>query len=104
MREVESTVLPSGGRRSKCAAHPRHRYLSGDSCYSGPDGTAASRQFYSVLLGWELELADDDPDFATVAARDGVAYVGFQTARAYSWSFWSHSRVRAWSRMWTLRS
>ncbi len=68
-----------------------------------PDAQALA-EFYSALLGWELELADDDPDFATVAARDGVAYVGFQTARAYSWSFWSHSRVRAWSRMWTLRS
>lgn len=47
-----------------------------------PDARALAG-FYSALLGWELELAGDDPGFATVAARDGVAYVGFQTAPTY---------------------
>jgi predicted enzyme related to lactoylglutathione lyase len=50
-----------------------------------PDAQALAR-FYAALLDWEV--ADDAPDWATVAPRDGVAYLGFQPSPQYVPPVW----------------
>jgi catechol 2,3-dioxygenase-like lactoylglutathione lyase family enzyme len=50
-----------------------------------PDAPALAR-FYAGLLGWELAKAE--PDWATVAPRDGVGYLGFQTSPSYVPPVW----------------
>lgn len=49
-----------------------------------PDGPALGR-FYADLLGWDLEVKDED---ATLAPPDGVAYLAFQTERQYVRPVW----------------
>jgi catechol 2,3-dioxygenase-like lactoylglutathione lyase family enzyme len=50
-----------------------------------PDAQALAR-FYVRLLGWRLH--DDEPGWATVAAPDGVAYLGFQPSPEYVRPVW----------------
>jgi predicted enzyme related to lactoylglutathione lyase len=50
-----------------------------------PDARSLAR-FYASLLGWEL--AADEADGATVAPREGVAYLGFQTSPEYVRPVW----------------
>ena len=50
-----------------------------------PDARALAR-FYARLLGWEI--GKDEPDWATVAPPDGVAYLGFQTSPEYVPPVW----------------
>ncbi len=50
-----------------------------------PDAPALAR-FYSALLGWEIDK--EDPGGAAIAPRDGVAYLGFQTAPDYVRPVW----------------
>jgi catechol 2,3-dioxygenase-like lactoylglutathione lyase family enzyme len=50
-----------------------------------PDAGALAR-FYARLLGWKI--AKDEPDWATVAPPDGVAYVAFQTSPEYIQPVW----------------
>lgn len=42
--------------------------------------------FYARLLGWRI--GKDDPEWATVAPADGVAYLGFQTSAEYVPPVW----------------
>ncbi len=42
--------------------------------------------FYERLLGWRI--GTDDPEWATLAAPDGVAYLGFQTSPEYVRPVW----------------
>ena len=50
-----------------------------------PDAGALAR-FYAGLLGWRVDK--DDPDWATVAPPEGVAYLGFQTSPEYVPPVW----------------
>jgi catechol 2,3-dioxygenase-like lactoylglutathione lyase family enzyme len=43
-------------------------------------------EFYAGLLGWRI--ADSEPDWATLAPPDGVAYLGFQTSPEYQPPTW----------------
>ena len=43
-------------------------------------------QFYERLLGWRT--VKDDPEWATVAPPDGVAYLAFQTSAEYVPPVW----------------
>jgi catechol 2,3-dioxygenase-like lactoylglutathione lyase family enzyme len=43
-------------------------------------------EFYAALLGWRV--ADSEPDWATVAPPEGVAYLGFQTSPEYQPPTW----------------
>ena len=61
----------------------RHDYWG--AVLEAPDARALAR-FYADLLGWRL--ASEDPTFATLAATDGVAYLGFQTSPEYVPPIW----------------
>jgi catechol 2,3-dioxygenase-like lactoylglutathione lyase family enzyme len=50
-----------------------------------PDARELAR-FYSALLDWPIDKLD--PDFATVAPEEGVAYISFQTAPDYVRPVW----------------
>jgi predicted enzyme related to lactoylglutathione lyase len=50
-----------------------------------PDARALAG-FYARLLGWKI--AKEEPDWATVAPSDGVAYLGFQTSPEYVRPVW----------------
>lgn len=50
-----------------------------------PDARELAR-FYASLLGWKIH--SEEPDFATIAPPDGVAYVGFQTSSEYVRPVW----------------
>jgi predicted enzyme related to lactoylglutathione lyase len=50
-----------------------------------PDARSLA-DFYARLLGWRV--ADAEPDWATVAPPDGVAYLGFQTSPGYRAPAW----------------
>ncbi len=56
-----------------------------------PDARALAR-FYAGLLGWKLHK--DDPDWATVAPSEGVAYLGFQTSPEYVRPVWPPAEGR----------
>jgi catechol 2,3-dioxygenase-like lactoylglutathione lyase family enzyme len=42
--------------------------------------------FYADLLGWKI--AKEEPGYVVVGPPDGVAYLGFQTARHYQPPVW----------------
>ncbi len=50
-----------------------------------PDAPALAR-FYADLLGWRV--GKEEPDWATIAPGEGVAYVGFQTSPEYVPPVW----------------
>lgn len=50
-----------------------------------PDARELAR-FYARLLGWTL--VKDEPDWATVAPPDGVAYLAFQSSPEYVRPAW----------------
>jgi catechol 2,3-dioxygenase-like lactoylglutathione lyase family enzyme len=50
-----------------------------------PDAQSLAR-FYATMLDWEI--GTDRPDWATVAPRDGVAYLGFQPSPEYVPPVW----------------
>jgi catechol 2,3-dioxygenase-like lactoylglutathione lyase family enzyme len=50
-----------------------------------PDARALAR-FYQRLLGWKI--AKDEPEWATLAPPDGVAYLAFQTSPEYVRPVW----------------
>jgi predicted enzyme related to lactoylglutathione lyase len=50
-----------------------------------PDARALAR-FYARLLDWKI--AKEEPDWATVAPPEGVAYLGFQTSPEYVRPVW----------------
>jgi catechol 2,3-dioxygenase-like lactoylglutathione lyase family enzyme len=50
-----------------------------------PDARRLAK-FYAALLGWRV--ADSEPDWATVAPPEGVAYLGFQTSPEYQPPTW----------------
>lgn len=56
-----------------------------------PDAPALAR-FYADLLGWTV--AKEEPDWATVAPPDGVAYLGFQTSPEYVEPVWPPAEGR----------
>jgi len=50
-----------------------------------PDARELAR-FYASLLGWEI--AGEEPAWATIGPRDGVAYLAFQTSPGYERPVW----------------
>ncbi len=56
-----------------------------------PDAPALAR-FYADLLGWRIDK--EEPDWATVAPPDGVAYLGFQTSPEYVPPVWPPAEGR----------
>ncbi len=56
-----------------------------------PDARSLAR-FYAGLLGWKLHK--DDPEWATVAPSEGVAYLGFQTSPEYVRPVWPPAEGR----------
>jgi catechol 2,3-dioxygenase-like lactoylglutathione lyase family enzyme len=74
------------GRRQDDGSTPRERRHDYWGVYlDAPDATALAR-FYSELLGWPMEEADDGS--AVIAPPDGVAYLGFQNATGYVPPVW----------------
>jgi predicted enzyme related to lactoylglutathione lyase len=61
----------------------RHDYWG--AVLDAPDARELAR-FYVELLGWEVY--SEEPSFVTIAPRDGVAYIGFQTAPEYVRPVW----------------
>ncbi|HYO61281.1 MAG TPA: VOC family protein [Actinomycetota bacterium] len=56
-----------------------------------PDPRALA-EFYAGLLGWKIEK--DEPGWVTVAAPQGVAYLGFQLAPEYMPPVWPPAEGR----------
>jgi predicted enzyme related to lactoylglutathione lyase len=65
----------------------RGRSLNGwwGAVLDAPDARALAR-FYARLLGWKIDK--EEPEWATVAPPDGVAYLGFQTSPEYVRPVW----------------
>lgn len=63
----------------------RTKSMSWGVALDTPDAQALAR-FYARLLGWTIHK--DDPEWATVAPPDGVAYLGFQTSPEFVRPVW----------------
>lgn len=79
MGSVRGRVMDDGSTPRES----RHDYWG--VVLEAPDATALAR-FYADLLEWEV--FQDEPSFATIAPRDGVAYIGFQTSPDYVRPVW----------------
>jgi catechol 2,3-dioxygenase-like lactoylglutathione lyase family enzyme len=74
------------GREQSDGSQPREsRHDFWGVVLDAPDAQALAR-FYASLLDWKV--ADDQPDWATVAPPDGVAYLGFQPSSGYVPPVW----------------
>jgi predicted enzyme related to lactoylglutathione lyase len=62
-----------------------HRHDYWGPVLDAPDARALAR-FYVELLEWEVY--SEEPSFVTIAPRDGVAYIGFQTSPEYVRPVW----------------
>jgi hypothetical protein len=67
------------GREQADESTPREKR---HDCWGAVLDTLDARElarFYVELLEWEVY--SEDPSFVTIAPRDGVAYIGFQTSQ-----------------------
>ena len=77
------------GREQSDGTQPREsRHDYWGVVLDAPDAPALAR-FYVELLDWDL--ASEEANFATIAPKDGVSYIAFQTSPTYIRPVWPNA-------------